>query len=199
MNIALVSVLSGFLGVVVGVVMPISREWLARSRDARYLAIRIVCTLDRYVEDCASTAVDSGEENAEGFNVARVSAPPPPAYPSDVNWKSIDHTLMYKLLALPASADRAANYVEGVSENTTGPDSSEWFEARSHQYSLLGLQAHKLTETLRKEYKISEIPDRSWDPVSHLHGELKQIEERRKQNAAAWDEILPTLPTPPTA
>jgi hypothetical protein len=78
MNIALVSVLSGVLGVVVGVVMPISREWLARSRDARYLAIRIVCILDRYVEDCASTAIDSGQENEKGESVAQVSAPPPP-------------------------------------------------------------------------------------------------------------------------
>jgi hypothetical protein len=198
MNIALVSVLSGFLGVVVGIVMPVSRDWLARSRDARYLAIRIVCILDRYVEDCASTAIDSGEENAEGFNVARVSAPSAPAYPSDVNWKSIDRAMMYKLLALPASADRAANYVQGVSEND-GPPYDEWFEARSHQYSLLGLQAHKLTETLRKEYEIPEIPDRSWDPVSHLRDELKQIEDRRKQRSVAWDEILPTLPTPPAA
>ncbi|HXP39461.1 MAG TPA: hypothetical protein VN833_04295 [Candidatus Acidoferrales bacterium] len=199
MNIALVSAVSGLLGVLVGTVMPIARERLARSRDARYLAIRIVCILDRYVEDCASTAIDSGEEDAEGVNRARVSAPLPPAYPSDVNWKSIDRSMMYKLLALPASADRAANYVAAVSENVSGPDESEWFEARSHQYSLLGLQAHKLTETLRKEYEIPEIPDRSWDPVSHLRDELKQIEDRQKQRSVAWDEILPTLPTPPTA
>jgi hypothetical protein len=198
MNIALVSAVSGLLGVFVGTVMPIARERLARSRDARYLAIRIVCILDRYVEDCASTAIDSGEEDAEGVNRARVSAPLPPAYPSDVNWKSIDRSMMYKLLALPASADRAANYVAAVSENVSGPDESEWFEARSHQYSLLGLQAHKLTETLRKEYEIPEIPDRSWDPVSHLRDELKQIEDRQKQRSVAWDEILPTLPTPPT-
>lgn len=194
MNIALVSVLSGFLGVVVGVVMPISREWLARSRDARYLAIRIVCILDRYVEDCASTAIDSGQENGKGESVAQVSAPPPPAYPSDVNWKSIDHTTMYKLLALPAAADRAANYVDGVEENDGPPDYSEWFQARSHQYSLLGLQAHKLTETLRKEYEIPEIPDRSWDPVSHLRDELKKIEDWHKRRAEVWEP-----PPPPTA
>jgi hypothetical protein len=197
MNIALVSVLSGFLGVVVGVVMPISREWLARSRDARYLAIRIVCILDRYVEDCASTAIDSGEEDSEGFNVARVQAPQSPIYPSDVNWKSIDRSMMYKLLSLPASADRAANYLRGVSEND-GPPYDEWFGARSHQYSLLRLQAHKLTEILRKEYEIPEINDRSWDPVSHLRDELKQVEERRKRSAVAWDDILPTPPTPPS-
>jgi hypothetical protein len=199
MNIALVSVLSGFLGVVVGVVMPISREWLARSRDARYLAIRIVCILDRYVEDCASTAIDSGQENEKGESIAQVSAPPPPAYPSDVNWKSIDHTTMYKLLALPAAADRAANYIDGVEQNDGPPDYNEWFQARSHQYSLLGLQAHKLTEILREEYEIPEIEDRSWDPVDRLRDELKKIEDWNKRRAVVWEPPPPPPPPPPTA
>jgi hypothetical protein len=195
---SLISAASALVVVLVGaVIVPIVRERLVRSRDARYLAIRIVCILDRYIEDCASTAIDSGEEDAEGVNRARVSAPQPPAYPGDVNWKSIDHTMMYKLLALPAAADRAANYVAAVSENVSGPDESEWFEARSHQYSLLGLQAHKLTETLRKEYEIPEIPDRSWDPVSHLRDELKRIEDLQKQRALDFEAILPTLPPPP--
>jgi hypothetical protein len=201
MNVTLVSSLisaaSGLLVVLIGaLIMPITRERAARGRDARYLAIRIVCILDRYVEDCASTAIDSGEEDAEGVNVARVSAPPPPAYPSDVNWKSIDHATMYKLLALPAAADRAANYVDAVEENDGPPDYNEWFQARTHQYSLLGLQAHKLTETLRKEYEIPEIPDRSRDPVSRLEDELKKIEDWNKQKAESWE---PPHPTPPTA
>lgn len=197
---SLISAASGLLVVLVGaVIVPIIREHRARSRDARYLAIRIVCILDRYVEDCASTAIDTGQENADGLNVPQFSAPEPPAYPSDVNWKSIDHTMMYKLLALPAFSDRAANYVEGASENADPPDYSGWFEARSHQYSLLGLQAHKLTETLRREYEIPEIKDRSWDPVSHLQDELKKIEGFQKQRALDFEAILPTLPPPPTA
>src|SRR5580658_8677661 len=120
---SLISAASGLVVVLVGaVIVPIVRERLVRSRDARYLAIRIVCILDRYVEDCASTATDSGEENADGLNVPQFSAPQPPTYPSDVNWKSIDHTMMYKLLALPAFADRAANHVAAVSENADLPD-----------------------------------------------------------------------------
>jgi hypothetical protein len=129
-------------------------------------------------------------------SVAQAQAPPPPAYPNDVNWKSIDHTMMYKLLALPAAADRAANYVEGASENACAPDYSEWFEARSHQYSLLGLQAHRLTETLRKEYEIPEIEDRSWNPVDRLRDELEKIEDWHKRRALVWE---PPPPTPPTA
>jgi hypothetical protein len=137
------------------VLVPIIRESRGRSRDAKYLAIRIVCILDRYVEDCASTAIDSGQEDENGNSIAQVTAPSAPAYPNDVNWKSISDTMMYKILALPAAADRAANYVSGASENSFPPDFSEYFQARSHQYSLLGLHAHELTVELRKKYGIA--------------------------------------------
>jgi len=181
------------------VLVPIIREHFALGRDAKYLAIRIVCILDKYVEDCASTAIDSGEEDAKGYTISQVEAPPAPTYPSDVNWKSINNTTMYKILALPAAADRAANYVSGSTENSFAPDFSQWFEARSHQYSLLGLQANELTVELRRKYGIQEIPNREWDPVERLKGELKQIEDRHKKNAAAWEEKHLTLPPVPTA
>jgi hypothetical protein len=105
--------------------------------------------------------------------------------------------MMYQLLALPAAADRAANYVEGAGDNATPPDYSEWFEARSHQNSLLGLQAHDLTVTLRKTYGIPEIDDRLWDPVSHLKDTLNEIKDRQKKRSVEWDAVIPALPTPP--
>jgi hypothetical protein len=108
----LISAATALVVVLIGAVaVPIVRERRALNRDARYLAIRIVCILDRYVEDCASTAIDSGEEDNQGVSTPRVKAPPPPVYPSDVNWKSIEHSMMYTLLSLPASAASAANYV----------------------------------------------------------------------------------------
>jgi len=182
---SLISAASGILGVVIAsVIVPPIREHFSRGRDARYLAIRVVCVLDRYVEDCASTAIDSGRSNQEGAQESQVTAPPPPAYPTDINWRSIDHSVMYKLLALPAAADRAANYVASASENADPPDYSEFFEARSHQYSLLGLQAHNLTVTLRQEYEIPELENRVWDPVSHMKEQLQEI-------AAKTEQVLP--------
>jgi hypothetical protein len=188
----LISAASALVVVLIGAVaVPIVRERRALNLDARYLAIRIVCILDRYVEDCASAAIDSGEEDKEGVSTPRVEAPPAPVYPSDVNWKSIEHSMMYKLLSLPASADRAANYVDGSWENASPPDYSEFFEARSQQYSLLGLQAHALTVTLRKQYGITPVDDRAWDPVRHMKDQLKQIAALQEQRHAAWEENLP--------
>jgi hypothetical protein len=94
---------AAFLGVLVGTALiPAIRGYFTRKKSARYLAIRVVCILDKYVDDCASVASDWGEDDAEGLAQAQVSAPPSPWYPDDLHSHSIGHRLMYELLALPA-------------------------------------------------------------------------------------------------
>jgi len=81
-----ISAISGFVGVLVGTALiPWIRGHFLRKRAARYLAIRVVCTLDKYLEDCTDVAEDWGEENREGYSEARVSAPPTPSYPADLD------------------------------------------------------------------------------------------------------------------
>jgi hypothetical protein len=124
---------SGLLVVLIGqAIVPFIREWAARGRDAQYLAIRVVTLLDKFVEDCASTALDSGQPNREGVSEPQVDAPKPPVYPSDVNWKSIDRTLMYLLLAVPAATERAANVVAATGENDSPPDFSDFGTVSDH-------------------------------------------------------------------
>ena len=59
--------LFGFLGVIVGAFVPWLQSMLesrrTRQRDAQYLAIRLVCVLDKFLEDCAAAAADEGEED----------------------------------------------------------------------------------------------------------------------------------------
>lgn len=154
MNIALetslISAGTSFVVLLLGQILwPLIKDWRTKKIEGKYLAVRVVCVLDKFVEDCASTAIDSGEEDENGNSTARVSAPDPPAYPNDVNWKSIDDTLMYKLLSLPASTERAANYVQGSTENDSSPDYSEYFEARTESYARVGLEAYELSRMLR--------------------------------------------------
>src|ERR1700722_16847879 len=139
MNIALetslISAGTSFVVLLLGQILwPMIKDRRTKKGEATYLAIRVVCVLDKFVEDCASTAIDDGDDNEKGESVERVTAPQPPIYPTDVNWKSINDTLMYKLLSLPASTERAANYVQGSTENAFPPDFSEWFEARTESY-----------------------------------------------------------------
>ena len=83
MNIALetslVSAGTSFVVLMLGQILwPMMKDWRSIKSDATYLAIRIVCVLDKFVEDCASTAIDDGEENEKGESIARVTAPAPP-------------------------------------------------------------------------------------------------------------------------
>jgi hypothetical protein len=195
---ALISATVGVLVLVIGqVLVPLGREWFAMRRDAKYLAIRVVCVLEKYVEDCASTASDSGEADEVGCLSPRVKAPPAPVYPTDVNWKSIKHSLMYKILALPAAADRAASYVSSVEENSYPPDYSEWFEARTHQYSILGLDANALAVKLREQYRIPEPKNLAWDPVQHMRDELDVIGKRQTQQSIEWQKMMESAPPVP--
>jgi hypothetical protein len=201
MNIALetslISAGTSFVVLLLGhILWPMIKDWRSTKSDATYLAIRVVCVLDKFVEDCASTAIDDGEENEKGESIARVTAPDPPTYPTDVNWKSINNTLMYKLLSLPASTERAANYVQNSTEDSFGPDYGEWFEARTESYANLGLQAHALSRELRKQYKLPAVEFLAWDPISRMEDELRKISSRHELRAKKFEEFSKLAPPP---
>lgn len=74
--------------------------------------------LDKYVDDCALVSTDFGEPDHEsGRNIARVVAPQTPNYPTDIDWNSIGHRLMYELLSLPNAADKVVAKVDGAFGN----------------------------------------------------------------------------------
>jgi hypothetical protein len=201
MNIALetslISAGTSFVVLLLGQILwPLVKDWRTKKSEAKYLAVRVVCVLDKFVEDCASTAIDSGEEDEEGNSIARVNAPDPPTYPNDVNWKSIDDALMYKLLSLPASTERAANYVHGSTENAFPPDYSEYFETRTESYANVGLQAYELSRMLRKEYGLPPMQFLAWDPISHMENELKRISERQDWRAKEFEKLRQSAPPP---
>jgi hypothetical protein len=179
-RVALIGSVSAFVGVLVGtVVMPWIRERSARQRAARYLAIRVVCMLDEYVDDCASVALDSGEEDKDGILGIRIAEPPTPTYPVDLDWRSIEHALMYELLSFPNAAKKAAGAVNAVSEMADGPDFTDLFETRSIAYGNLGLHADVLATKLREKYRIPSDDRADWDPVATLRRVVKETTERR--------------------
>jgi hypothetical protein len=204
MNIALetslISAGTSFVVLLLGQILwPLIKDWRTKKSEGKYLAVRVVCVLDKFVEDCASTAIDSGEENENGTSIARVNAPDPPTYPNDVNWKSIDDTLMYKLLSLPASTERAANYVQGSTENASLPDHSEYFEARAESYASVGLQAYELSRMIRKEYKLPPVQFLAWDPIRRMEDELKEISKRQEMRAKEFEKFRLSAPSPPVS
>lgn len=144
----------GLIGVVIGGFLTLLRdtwsEWRARRRHARYLAIRVVIALDRYVEKCADVATDDGlsqgQPNADGYLEEQVALPPAPTFPPDLDWKSIDHDLAYRLLSLSNEAEAADRTIGFASENAFPPD----LEERQYQYAKLGLAIFALTQELER-------------------------------------------------
>jgi hypothetical protein len=169
------------------------RNHLARHRAARYLAIRIVCVLDKFVDDCSEIASDWGEDTPGQPLVAKVSTSPVPAYPGDLDWHSIDRALMYDVLSLPTAAERLNRYLEGAAAFAEPPDYSSYFEDRNLRHAQLGIRANSLAKRLRDQYSIPEFEQTDWKPVNHLKEVVFDIEKLRQARAAS--ALLPPSPS----
>lgn len=153
------------------------------KRSARYLAIRVTCTLDKYVEDCIEVVYDDGlsygQRPPDGRLAPQVMAPGPPVFPDDIDWKSIDHELMYEILSFPSDVEAGDNAIAFAWDIASPPDFEEVFEERAFRYAGFGLTAYELTKKLRKKYDIPSKDYQDWDPISKLQEELEAIRTRR--------------------
>jgi len=188
----------GLLGVLIGAGLTwFQTYWLnrqERNRSARYLAIRVACLLDKYVEDCAAVVKDDGlsfgQRNSEGYLEPQVKAPSAPVYPDDIDWKSIDHEMMYKLLSFPSDVEGAEGIIRAAWDLANPPDFEEWFEERAFWHAQFGLAAFKLAEELSNEYGIQKKTYKNWDPVADLGKELDAIRVSREKRFEAHRDFL---------
>lgn len=186
----------------VGVLIGSGLTWLQtywnnrkeKDRNARYLAIRVVCVLDKFLEDCADVVNDDGlsfgQRTPEGYLKPQVRAPLAPVYPDDVDWKSINHELMYRILSLPSEVDGAKSIISFTLNIAGPPDFEEWFDERAFWFSQFGLQAKKLTDELCLEYGIKKKTYNSWNPVEDLAKKLDVIQNDRQIRVSKYEEII---------
>lgn len=184
----MINAVIGFIGVIVGFLLTFLKDWLkersGRKNRARYLAIRVVCNLDEFLQQCIDVAYDDGlyrgDYNADGNREAQISQPDDFSLPEDVDWHSIDHTLMYRILSLSNRVTASNRIIESAEDNSFPPDWDEAFEERQYQYSCLGLDVADLAKTLRLTYGIPEQKFRDWDPLQKLRDTKALVEGRRK-------------------
>lgn len=182
-----IAAISGLVGVLIGSLITVAKDvwahFAGQRRTARYLAIRVVCILDKYVEKCAEVVVDDGlcfgQRDANGYLVPQVKAPDAPAFPVDVDWKSIDPDVMYDLLSLPNEAESANAAIRFAWDIACPPDHDEVFEAQIEHYSGLGLKAAGLAARLRKDYGISAIKYGDWNPIDRMKEEKEKLNTQR--------------------
>lgn len=179
----------GFIGVLVGALIPWFQtywtEQRATRKNGRYLAIRIVCVLDKYLESCMQVVKDEGlsygQRTKDGLLQAQVKAPGAPVYPEDVDWKSINHELMYRLLSLPSEVETAERLIKGTQEFAGPPDFEDWFLERAYWYCQFGLTACKLIDELCYRYEIKKTVYNDWNPQEDFASNLKLLQNRRQR------------------
>lgn len=187
---------------VLGAFIALGGTWFFSSRDtekaARYLAIRVVCVFDKYIEDCVAVVKDDGlcygSRTKDGCLSPQVKSPGVPVYPDDVDWKSIDHDLMYEILSFPSDVDAADGKIEFISHAIASPpDYEEFFEERAFEYAQFGLRTYELAKRLRGVYGIPDKKYGDWNPIAELQKELETIQTCRKKREEAHVQWMDSL------
>lgn len=185
LGIALGSILSA----VFSVIRDLYAEKRSKKKEAEYLAIRMICIFESFMEGCSSVVSDDGlyhgQPDSEGYSRIQVKSPELNIHLDDVNWKSLPPDLMYEILYFPNLIKDAESFIDSTFEHAASPpDYSAGFEERQYQYSQLGLQASELTSRLREKYKIPKKHISNWDIVEFMRTEREKINQLRARREA---------------
>ncbi|GAB0056032.1 hypothetical protein SIID45300_00331 [Candidatus Magnetaquicoccaceae bacterium FCR-1] len=169
------------------------KEWhlqkRSQDRDAHYLAVRVICVLDQFASDCCAVACDDGiwdpQENPDpqGRLFEKVKEPESILLPDDVNWKSIDNTILHKTLSLPFKLKRVKKLVNEQTEYAIYDDGYLLFQTRQYEYACLGLDVIETTEKLKSIYKIPYSDDFDLSALKKSLIEIKSSCEQKKNLA----------------
>lgn len=144
-----------------------------QTRLAKYLAAKLVTLLDGFIADCGAYVLDDGTPDQDGI-LSPTTDEPKFALPTDVDWRSIDPTMMYRAMSLPNEIRFAVEAISWYIEIAGPPDYEEIFEARKQHFSKVGLLALSLADDLRQKFSI---------PV-RLGQDYREIFEREQARAA---------------
>ncbi|WP_330746940.1 hypothetical protein [Chryseobacterium sp. CP-77] len=188
----------GLVGVLVGSgISWFQSYWTSQSeaqKNARYLAIRIVCILDKYIEDCAEVVKDDGlfegQRSAQNCLVPQIKIPSVPNYPDDIDWKSIDPDLMFELLSFPSEIEDGNRIINAANLIAYPPDYQDWFDERKFYYCQFGLTANKLSNDLSKKYGIKKKNYNEWNPFEYFSSELRAVAQQRNHRTEEHEAFV---------
>lgn len=186
---------AAFLGAVIGSGLLLFRDGIASAFNtrklAKYLAIRVVTTLDRFIDQCALVSLDDGYlEGNRGEATATTETPSPVIFPDDVDWRSIDHQLAYDLLALDNKIYDAKQAINWAADFSSPPDHDEYYEERRHQYAMLGLEAARLARVLRDTHDLPRRVFGEWNPETKLREAQTEIAADRERQRHHKSDLL---------
>lgn len=188
----------GLIGVLVGFFLTTIKDWWSSrqisKKKAYYLAVRVVCVLDRFIDKCVYACEDEFVDNEQQPYMACGPIPEAPEFPEDIDWKSIDPDLSYEILNLPNKIVFAKQSIATVSQFDT-PPYTDTNEKVKYEITTLGALACKLSSELRKKYKIPFRGSSPWthdfEPCIHLCDKKNNIEKSLKKRdiiPAGWGD-----------
>ena len=190
----------GLIGVALGVFLGILKDWLFQRRKTKkeyeYLAILVVCILDRFVSECNDVVNDDGksfgEYDKDGYARAQVTPPSFDPQLLDVEWKSLPPKLMYKILNFPNQIESANKAIGSTYDFVASPPYyEEFFEERRFQYSKLGITAFNLATKLRVFGRLPPYElTNDWNPQNNMKMKLAEIDSFRATRAKAHNESM---------
>lgn len=192
------SAIFGLVGVALGALLTVAKEWWFQSRktkkDAEYLAIQVSCELERYVSRCAEVVGDDGlcdgQTDENGCHSIQVEAPTFDPKLFGVEWKSLPVNLMYEVLDFPFQGEIANRHVAAAFEYAASPpDFSEGFEERQFQYAVLGIAASQLVTKLRNY--VDYLLDQSANGILFAIWKTKRLLSRREERREPTDINYP--------
>ncbi|MBA8822029.1 hypothetical protein BRY73_19140 [Ochrobactrum sp. P6BS-III] len=170
-----------------------------RRKHGQYLAARVVCELDPFVEKCLNVTADNGEPDwqQEGEYVCSVQSPDL-LLPDDVDWKSIPHDLMYRILSLQNQIEYSERVISSVFEIDSPPNYDQGFRERQFQYAKIGTLALDIATDLRKTFDLPFPDYDAWDPRTYLdkvfirENEVRQMARRAAKRFVAEQAVDPS-------
>lgn len=149
-----------------------------RERHATYVAARVVCMLDMFALRCVDVVNDEG--TLIDGELEPAVATPNLEYP-DLDWKTMDGSLMYRTLALPNEISSADSTIAAQAEYSSAPDYEEVWAERKFQYGRVGLYALDLAADLRRRYDLPPKDSARWNPRNILDLAYTAEDARRKK------------------
>ncbi|MFN8693563.1 MAG: hypothetical protein ACK5XX_04065 [Holosporales bacterium] len=169
-DIAVLSAIISVLGAIISGGAVITVPFWEKSRSAHFLAVRVIICLEDYARECASAMRLQDEHELDEDPYMYPIIPKEISFPTDVDWRSIDHELAFKILSLPNAARIARSQVMNIYVG-------EPYLECCREFSKLGIQADDIAVELRKKYKLpnKEIASEdSWNPRQSLETMYKK-------------------------
>lgn len=185
----------GLVGVALGALLTVAKEWWLQSRknrkDAEYLSIQVSGKLEWYMARCVEVVGDDGlyqgQPDRDGYHTIQVEPPKFEPMSFNVEWKSLPANLMYEILDFPYKAEVASQRASAAFEYAaTPPDYEEGFEERQYQYAILGIAASQLATKLRNYVGLPARSVGEWDPVRYMEEQKSSIELLRTKRASQY-------------